>query len=226
METINYELEWKPAYENLMTLAEALELVESLKDEQWRLPTKTELLDFYWKENGFLNGYAEYFALEDLDETTTFQQVIQVRPKDLKSTLVGKKDKNYLKLCKKLGNGEKLHDGVYTKILNDLSCDSTRITKKKDTIRKTWETMETIKNWNIVKTKLEWSGTHQLHTLKEGQRFLFIGLSANANSIIEATIIENVFDYVKLQYTNTHAQWVKVEEWDKEYKIVRLLEVN
>jgi hypothetical protein len=78
----------------------------------------------------------------------------------------------------------------------------------------------------MKETKLEWSGTHQLHTLKEGQRFLFIGLSANANSIIEATIIENVFDYVKLQYTNTHAQWVKVEEWDKEYKIVRLLEVN
>lgn len=123
-------------------------------------------------------------------------------------------------------NGEKLHDGVYTKILNDLSCDSTRITKKKDTIRKTWETMETIKNWNIVKTKLEWSGTYQLHTLKEGQRFLFIGLSANANSITEATIIENVSDYVKLQYPNNNKHWVKVEEWVKEYKIVRLLEAN
>jgi hypothetical protein len=130
-------LEWKNQYENLMTLAEALELVESLKDENWRLPTKTEILDFYWNENGFLNGFAEYFALEDLDDTTTFQQVIQVRPKDLKSTLLGKKDKKYLKLCRDIDPSEKVKEKPTEKvkentkqlIARDLRIDKTYLLK-------------------------------------------------------------------------------------------------
>lgn len=63
----------------------------------------------------------------------------------------------------------------------------------------------------------------QIQELKENQRFLFTN-SFLENSITEVTIIENVNDYVKLQYVNNQSFWIKTEDWNKEYKILKLLE--